>query len=512
MSDNVINFPQRLSGRKNSKERNDPRDHENRIRARELMRLREIRIALSKKGDQPRFTSPLDRLIAAEALWELKEEHTTRGQMASIKEKFFHIHRYMTKPSPQSNDRVTLAKEHIAKLDPYLKAAQAIAEVAGKNVDDFQLHILRNTGYWQTFGHGRDRNKQTPLNDEAASKVAYLIESMCGRIVRDTNLVTLFACMRRIPGQWDVRLGQFRTSGMACLFRTAYSEGSEHWTEAQPLPSVPLVNLPHAIWTLPVRITRVGLAEADAFGLQNDPVSEDEGVESLAEICLHREIRLAIGPTVNADTIGPLFESRPYFELRILDENGTCVDRGIFDRVHDLALISGGSTNVLLGELWHRVTLLAEIEDEPDINQIVNALGDWPSFWDHTPVGLERNCFEHYYFSWTPIDSAYVAYWLDRTEDFGRQPIDFLPGTPEPRPADETWYPRPHLAHSIEITLSDGRLETAMKSEIDRVKKAFEIHETEWRERMQEQTAKLIAEFNSDLRSPHPTDDESSTS
>jgi hypothetical protein len=80
------------------------------------------------------------------------------------------------------------------------------------------------------------------------------------------------------------------------------------------------------------------------------------------------------------------------------------------------------------------------------------------------------------------------------------------------RPADETWYPRPHLAHSIEVTLSGGRLETAMKSEIDRVKKAFEIHETEWRERMQEQTAKLIAELNSDLRSAHPTDDESSTS
>jgi hypothetical protein len=51
-----------------------------------------------------------------------------------------------------------------------------------------------------------------------------------------------------------------------------------------------------------------------------------------------------------------------------------------------------------------------------------------------------------------------------------------------------------------------------MKSEIDRVKRAFEKHETEWRELMQEQTAEQIAEYNSDLRSVHPIDDESPTS
>jgi hypothetical protein len=101
---------------------------------------------------------------------------------------------------------------------------------------------------------------------------------------------------------------------------------------------------------------------------------------------------------------------------------------------------------------------------------------------------------------------------LEHTDGFGSQPVDFLTSAKEPKPAAGTWYPRPHLAHSVEAALSDGRLETAMKSEIDRVKKAFEMHETDWSERMQEQTAKLIAEFDSDLRFAHPADNESSTS
>jgi hypothetical protein len=114
MSDNVINFPQRLRYRENSDAKNDPHDQEHRIRARELMRLREVQEALIKKGGQPKFTSELDRLVAAEALWELKEEYTTRGQTEAIKEKFFHIHRYMVEPSSEAN------KKLIAKVDPYL--------------------------------------------------------------------------------------------------------------------------------------------------------------------------------------------------------------------------------------------------------------------------------------------------------------------------------------------------------------------------------------------------------
>jgi hypothetical protein len=82
MSDNVINFPHRLKQPRNSDDKNDPQDHENKIRARELKRLREIERMLP---DHPRFFSTKDRLRAAEALWELKENHTKRGQQNSIK-------------------------------------------------------------------------------------------------------------------------------------------------------------------------------------------------------------------------------------------------------------------------------------------------------------------------------------------------------------------------------------------------------------------------------------------
>lgn len=518
MSDNVINFPHRLQQSRNSNDKNDPQDHENKIRARELKRLREIERMLP---DHPRFFSTKDRLRAAEALWELKENHITRGQQSAIKRGFgdTHIHRFMSEPNTEATDKDVLTRKKLtAIIRPYLNLAKAIAKVARKEADDFQLYVLRNTSYWQNFSHDSRQNGSTTVVDEAANEVAYLIASMCGRIARDINLAALFARMRRVCGQWDIRTGGFRPSSMSCLFRTSYCEGYEHWTEAPPLPSIPLVRLWHAGLSFPARVSDGDCTE------HFDTAALPEEIEAQpVELHIYREIRLALGPTVNAETLGPMFESRAYAELRVLDDAGEVLSRGprdINSNWNFRDLNPDCSAAVFLNDRWHRFTPLAVLDpaqspEEKTAEFCARSSGlnmESPFFWDFTPLAEDKSCYENWYISYTPVDSAHVAHWLNRTEDFGGQPIDFLPGTPEPRPADETWYPRPHLAHSIEVTLSDGRLETAMKSEIDRVKKAFEIHETEWRERMQEQTAKLIAELNSYLRSAHPTDDESSTS
>jgi hypothetical protein len=517
MSDNVINFPHRLQQPRHSDDNNDPQEHENKIRARELRRLREIERMLP---DHPRFFSTKDRLRAAEALWELKENHTTRGQQNAIKRDFgdTHIHRFMSDPNTEATNDVLTRKKLTAIIRPYLNLAKAIAKVAGKEADDFQLHVLRNTSYWQNFRRDSDKNGSTTVDDEAANEVAYLIESMCGRIARDTNLAALFARMRRVCGQWDIRTGGFRPSGMSCLFRTAYCEGYEHWTEAPPLPSIPLVRLWHAGLSFPARLSGEDCTE------HFDTAALPEEIEAqLVELHIFRELRLALGPTVNAETFGPMFESRVYAELRVLDNAGKELCRGPLDIDSNWNLPELNpdcSAAVFLDDGWHRFTSLAALDPAQSPAEItaefcarLSGLNmESPFFWDFTPLASKKNCFENWYISWTPVDSAHVAHWLEHTDGFGSQPVDFLTSATEPKPAAGTWYPRPHLAHSVEAALSDGRLETAMKSEIDRVKKAFEMHETDWSERMQEQTAKLIAEFDSDLRFAHPADNESSTS
>jgi hypothetical protein len=83
---------------------------------------------------------------------------------------------------------------------------------------------------------------------------------------------------------------------------------------------------------------------------------------------------------------------------------------------------------------------------------------------------------------------------------------------PNTKPARETWYPRPYLGNLVETAIGEGRLEAALRSEVERIRTAFEKHETEWRTHMQEQTAEQVAKFNSDLTATaipqsQPTDD-----
>jgi hypothetical protein len=506
MSDNVINFPHRLRQLRNTDDKNDPQDHENKIRARELKRLREIERMLP---DHPRFFSTKDRLRAAEALWELKENHTRRGEQNAIKRGFgdTHIHRLMSEPTPELTNRDVLTRKKLtAIIRPYLKLAKAIAEVAGKGADDFQLHVLRNTSYWQNFSHDSDQKGSAMVVDEAANEVAYLIESMCGRIVRDTNLSALFARMRRVCGQWDIRTSGFRPSSMSCLFRTAYCEGYEHWTEAPPLPSIPLARLWHAGLSFPARVSDQDCTEHLATAALPEEIEAQP-----VELHIFRELRLALGPTINAETLGPMFESRPYAELRILDRAGKELSRGPldFDSNWNLPDLNPDcSATLFLNDRWHSFTPLAVLGSsqsfEEDVAQTSASLSglhvEAPFLWDFTPLSEKKNCFENWYISWTPVDSAHVAHWLDRIEHQPpSHPVEFLPEVPNRRPARNAWYPRPYLGNLVEASIGDGRLDAALRAEVERVRTSFEAHEIEWTARMQEQTAVQIVEFNSDL-------------
>lgn len=516
MDDNVIYLADQLRRRRVSDGSDrGSQDAEEKLRARELMRLRQIESACQgkRKGGQLKWLTLDDRLRAATAVGELKNELIARqNTVAATKEIFPKLHRYIIAPEQDlSNEKIAKARAQqlIAKVQPYLAAAKAIAEVANLDLVECQLRILRKTSLWQSWGRPSSENDRVAAVDEAADAVAFLIERLSARILRETNVSDLFARMRKVPGQWNIRTGNFKAAGQACLFGTAYQEWFEMWDEAPPLPSVPLVRLWHASLSFSARLSNGASSEPIAAHEMLIPVALDEGEERPAELHIYREIRLALGPTANADAVGPMFESRVYSELNILDADGKILSQGMldFDSNWNLPEMNSDRTaTVRLSDGWHRVTplvLLEQTEDEDLANTAAAISGlhvASPFMWDFTPLADEKQCFEQWWLSWTPVDSAHVAHWLDRHGHGRSQPIEFLQDAPNnKRRVSETWYPRASLGHLVEAAISSGRLEAALRSEIALIREAFETHETEWKTRMREQTAEQIAEFDSDL-------------
>jgi hypothetical protein len=518
MTDNVIEAAQRFRNQTESRASRDPQANAERHRNIERMKLSQITTRIQSGGNPLLRFDKDDCLRAAIALGELRSK-LERGQMVLAKAKFEKINRFMITPDFDLSDRTASKKKAddlSGKVSEYLKAARVFAEIGNSDLDDAQIHVLRTTKLWQQYGRPTARRGTVEI-DEAANAVAMLLQRLGARVIRDADLQQLFARMRRVPGVWDISRAKFRESAMACLFQGAYQEWNEEWDEVPPLPSVPLVRLRHAGWELPVRVAHDGHAEPyDRYSPR--PLAENESDEFAAEVTLYREIRLALGPTVNANTLGPLFESRPHAELRLLGKDGGESRSGPLDPGH-LHAFSANVSAVLLDGLWYHTIPLADIEPEYPSDDYFQTIAksltgthvENAFLWDWTPLGKDKQCFDNNYLSWTPVDAAHVAHWLDRIErDAPSHPVEFLffSETPPAKPVKGTWFPRPILGHLVETAIADGRLERALHSEIERIRSAFEKQEDQWRSHMQEQTAEQIAAFNSDLSAHAPTPSE----
>jgi hypothetical protein len=519
MTDNVYYLSQHSQKAADDRDRADrsPRAAEEKLRARELKQLREIEADCGKKPKGGQLKWPLldDRVRAASAVGELRNELLERGyRVATAKEIFPKLHRFIIESDQDQSNEVSnksRGRELIGKVHPYLIAAQAIAKVANLDENEAKLRVLRQTTLWQNWRRGGAKNDHVPEADKAADEVSFLIERLSARIIRDEKLNELFARMRRVPGQWDIPTKSFRISGNPCLYGTAYQDWYDFWDDAPPLPSISLVRLRHARLSFPVHLSNQASSEPMVGQDLLEPVSSEEGEERPAELHVYREIRLALGPTVNAEALGPLFESRIYAELIVLDGDDNTLHQGPLDFGSSCNLESldpGSSAAVRLDDRWHRFTPLEPISDaevEDDLVQTKAALSglhvDSPLMWDFTPLAENKQCMENHWISWTPVDAKYFDYWFSRLSEDRRQPIEFLIGVP--RPTSLTWYPRTDLASFIEEAIYGGRLVAALRNEIAHIRQAFENYEIDWMSRMEEQTVEQIAAFDSDLIASH---------
>jgi hypothetical protein len=304
------------------------------------------------------------------------------------------------------------------------------------------------------------------------------------------RLEDLLGRARRIPGVWSPTMLAFRSSSMACLFKEAYLNDFEHWTEAPPLPSVPLMRHLHSTFGASVRIEAVGRAErlagdAHDFGF--------DGPVQTAQFELWREVRMALGPVSSADDVGPMFESRWHVRLELEPAaqvssilHPSCSLKPIDDFFSHLP---ASVFQVQIGELWHRVAMT---EDLNKAEAEVLRPGDDAMMWPQDPLDPASPPIEHWYFAWSAINAESVRYWLDRPLASSLSVMAPFDGG---RNASAAWYARPSAAHDVEHALACGGIEKALDEAIRHLREELDRREGEWRKSAAAAHEKLMSEW-----------------
>ena len=451
----------------------DADDRLARMRAVKERKLHDIELLISDSGGLLKLGRS-DGLAAGTALRSLVDAAKEAGaQISDLPEGLPRIHHYMVRSKADLTDPNVMKGERerlSLRAKCFMDLAEAVARMAGFDPVDAKASVFERTSLWR---NAELRQRGDELH-EGSFMLAMSTEEMSQRVARDTGLAELFRRARQVPGRWDLPGETFLPGDDACLPQPAYQGWFEAWEEAPPLPSVRLVRILHA--TLRAEI------------LINPPVRTDEegeGTRIEAEVLVHREIRLCLGPTTGPDRIGPMFESRAHVEARIAGADQPAIP--LSPSCTLWPIVCGDPVRIMIDGEWHRATFRRLDAVLPD-----------PMMWDLTPLDANRQHVEHYYVSWTPVDADHVGHWLDRSAS--RDGVLCLPGGGEgERAPGATWFPRSRSAHHVEIALRNGVLEGALKDAVVQLREALDRHEQEWRNAASAATQELIARWRGDL-------------
>lgn len=478
MNDKVIYPAQFTVGRQERASRSESTGAD--ISASRIARLRRIEKAREGAKKGPVFVKKSDRIAAARAVGRLVATAKSQGvTIEMIRNRLEDSVAPGKKPGTSRLDRYMLSarltsvevEERWGKLQQrafgYLDAAQAIADLSGMDPDEAKCEVLSNTSLWS-------QSSQEATNlDERAAQIGLGLSEMGQYVIEKSGLAKIFERARRVPGVWDVVENRFRQSSMACLFQNGYLDGFEHWTEAPPLPGIPLVRHLHSMLICPVIVATKG---SDA------PVTSSEdmdGTQRLGNFMLFREIRLVLGPTTDAASIGVMFESRARVKLALDDKTCTLHPDVSLKPIDDVRSdLPVATFHALIGELWHRVTTLEALDDA---TCFVVREGDDVTDWALDP-SKAGGAFEHWYFSWTACNEETVRLWLDHPLRHKGAVEECVPRNAIRTPTGERWYTTPSAALEVECALASGALEKALIEQVEMVREQLAVRESEWRQ------------------------------
>lgn len=492
-NDNII-YPARFSGpaqsqatRRDADERFAERSGRQRARLREIETGTIPGLLAGKKGYC--FNTLSDRQAAARAVDDLvgqaKEHNVSVEQIKAAHHGTKRLDRYRLRSDLAPEEARARSGKLMKQVNGYLKVAETIARLIGRDPDTLKLAVLAGTT-WMSRS-----SSWSATEDPRADHLAVELAEMCRTIARRTQLKALLERTLRVPGRWDLLEGRFAAntidkfaSVQPCLQHSAFVDWYEHWTEAPPLPSVPLARYVHSIFYLDARIENSGRTEplrGDA-ALSTDFAGRTETVA----FELSREIRLALGPLNDTDSIGGMFETRAH--VRMLRFEGATAGRETTVSFHELTpnmtlktaddpltTIPPAVFQTLIGGSWHRVATTSSF-DEAEVDLFDLSPGADPARWSPDPRRTP-GWIEHWYLHWRSITPSDVKWWFDKPAGTNNAVATLYEG---PRSDAPIWYARGTVAHDVERGLANGGLEAALTAAVVQMKQALERREAEW--------------------------------
>ncbi len=370
------------------------------------------------------------------------------------------------------------SNKRIRKLQRYVQLSDAIADALGQDRDLFLDDKLNGIQLMET---------DMPSDAEAA-KLGYLLDLMAKAVAEQTELSAFFDLAAQTPGTID-EWGRIQPSTMTVLRDRWHEDGHDHWTEQQPIPSVPICRIFEQAFSGRARLapwTRLNAANFAKLVEAVDGPSAYETTDFTVEVW--REIGLAIGERSQRGAIGPMFSGKAHIKIKVDGIDAT----SFYPWTHEHFFLD---VPAILVEGDHWTACRAELDRDEEFNCWIE-----PS----PPPGKPNYAVEHYYFSHHPVNVWNLRHILDRSENDQPASESLLPSVDSIKMGNVYRFGG-QIGKNFEAALANGELELALTAEINRLKTELNRYLIERQEILAAQDEEMLARWRALER--HKADD-----
>lgn len=361
------------------------------------------------------------------------------------------------------------AEKRVRKLQPYVGLSDAIAETLQQDAD---LSL-----YEKLDGINLVETEQT--SDEEAAKLGILLAQMARAVAEQTGLNEFFEMAAKTPGMMD-EWGHVQPSTMTVLRDRAHEDGFDHWTEQQPIPSVPICRIIEQTIHGRARIApwaKMSPRNLPKLVLAVDGISSSEAVDITVEVW--REIGLAIGERYQQGAIGPMFSGRAHIKVMIDGVVATPFYPWTLEH-----FFSDQPALLVYDDRWTACRAEFDLDDE------------FSDAWvePSSPPGEPNYAVEHYYFSKHPVNAWTLRHLLDRSETEVPNAESLLPQVAADKRLDAYRF-NGEIGQRFEAALFSGVLENALSADVARLKDELNRHLGERRGKFAAQDDVMVARW-----------------
>jgi hypothetical protein len=380
--------------------------------------------------------------------------------------------------------------KRIHKLQPYIGLSDAIARALSKDEDLFLYEKLEDLNLIE-LDHDAD---------EEARRLGLLLERMAKAVSDRTGLLEFFELAARTPGAmhpWGdihsyamVDYSNFFSptfqgegsppTSMTVLRDRRHEGGFDHWTEPQPLPSVPICRILEQTVHGQARIARwvkPTPANLEKLSREIDAMPEADMVPVTVE--LWREFGLCLGERHQRGQIGPMFSAKAHVKVHVKDVVATPFHPWTLER-----LLQAESVILVDGDRW--TICRAKLDFEEGYSNIWVEPAPSP--------GAPNYAVEHYYFSQHAFDAWNIRRILDRSE-YGETRAEFLLDEVPNEQRPKLYRFSGDIGRRFEAALASGALEGALQADVERLKAELHRYLTDRRGKLAAQDEEIAGRW-----------------